>query len=200
MNRTVKITSGKFRGRILEAPGGDTHPMGERERLALFNMISGYLPGATVLDAFAGSGALGFEALSRGAKEVLFVDSSPKAENCIIDNMMSLGYFAILNSRPRLARDMIRYAEESGFLRQEKVDVVRKKVLAFKTDLRFDLILADPPYDRFNLSEVKHLVQFLKIGGIFVLSHPGEVTEIPHLKLQKTRKYAGAIISIFVKE
>ena len=59
----VRITSGKYRGRALKTPGGATHPMGSREKLALFNMVAGHLPGALVLDAFAGSGALGLEAL-----------------------------------------------------------------------------------------------------------------------------------------
>ena len=54
---TVKITSGNLRGRTLFTPGGNTHPMGAREKLALFNMISSYLKDATVLDAYAGSGA-----------------------------------------------------------------------------------------------------------------------------------------------
>ena len=66
--------------------------MGERERLALFNMISDYLPRTTVLDAFAGSGALGIEALSRGASEVVFVESNREAAQCIRRNLVSLGY------------------------------------------------------------------------------------------------------------
>ena len=79
MRQFIKITSGIFRGRNISTPGGKTHPMGERERLALFNMISEYLPKAAVLDAYAGSGALGIEAISRGADKVLFVDKSADA-------------------------------------------------------------------------------------------------------------------------
>ncbi|MBR0467972.1 RsmD family RNA methyltransferase, partial [Candidatus Saccharibacteria bacterium] len=60
----IKITSVKFRGRTIKSPDSKaTHPMGAREKLALFNMIADYLPGANVLDAYAGSGALGIEAL-----------------------------------------------------------------------------------------------------------------------------------------
>ena len=71
---TIKIASGIFRGRSIKSPKSSlTHPMGAREKLALFNMIVDDLPGSLVLDAFAGSGALGIEALSRGASEVVFV-------------------------------------------------------------------------------------------------------------------------------
>ncbi len=146
--------------------------MGERERLALFNMISEYVPDATVLDAFAGSGALGIEALSRGAKSAVFAEKTPVASQIIKDNLASLGVNGTVETC---------------------------KVSGFKSDTEFDLILADPPYDNFNLTEVEYLVQFLKKDGVFVLSHPGEVPEIQGLVLQKSRKYAGATISIFVK-
>ena len=75
----IKITSGKFRGRVIKSPNSRlTHPMGAREKLALFNMINDFLPGAQVLDAFAGSGALGIEAISRGAKSAAFIEKNAK--------------------------------------------------------------------------------------------------------------------------
>ena len=198
MNSFVKITAGEFRGRKITTPGGQTHPMGERERLALFNMIADYLPGAVVLDAYAGSGALGFEALSRGAKEVLFIDSSAKAESCIIDNMMTLGYYQILGGSE--APDPYKLAKEfdKGW-QGGAADVVRTKVANFQSEQRFDVILADPPYDRFVLAEIEHLGQFLKGAGLLVLSHPGDAPKIEGLALQKSKKYAGATISIYVK-
>lgn len=171
MNNTVRITSGKYRGRTIVTPGGKTHPMGERERLALFNMISEHVPGAAVMDAFAGSGALGIEALSRGAESVIFVESNSNASRLIKDSLASLG-----------TNGMVETCKVSGF----------------NSDRKFDLILADPPYDDFNLTEVEYLAQFLKEDGVFVLSHPGEAPEIQGLSLEKTRKYAGATISVFV--
>ena len=69
----------------------------------------------------------------------------------------------------------------------------------FGTDKDFDIILADPPYDKFNLEEVLHLTKFLKNDGVFILSHPGDTPVIPDLKLTKSRKYAGATISIYQK-
>lgn len=196
MSNTIRITSGELKGRKISTPGGKTHPMGERERLALFNMVSGHVPGAVVLDAFAGSGALGFEALSRGAREVLFVDSSPEAEHCIIENMMSLGYFELLGHS-----EMDPY--HSALAQKPKckgtADVIRAKISHFKTDKLFDLVLADPPYDRLKPDEIEHLVRFIKQGGILALSHPGDAPTMPGLTLKKSRKYAGATISVYVK-
>ena len=175
MKNIVKITSGLFRGRAVSTPGGKTHPMGERERLALFNMISEYLPGAVVLDAFAGSGALGLEALSRGADKIMFVDNSAEAVEAVKRNIAELG----VNSDAAKAN--------------------RMKVSQFETDVRFDVILADPPYDSFEITDIEHLVQFVKKEGILVLSHPYRAPDLPGVILEKSRKYAGATISVYVK-
>lgn len=172
MNK-VRIIAGNLRGRTIFTPGDGTHPMGERERLALFNMVQGFLPGALVLDAFSGSGALGIEAISRGADEACFVEKSRKACQVIRENLRDLGMGG---------------------------EVFCENVVNFTTDKRFEVILADPPYDRFEVTEVAHLTQFLKDGGILVLSHPGEAPELPETKLLKTKKYAGARISIYSKK
>ena len=169
---SIKITSGILRGRKINTPGGATHPMGERERLALFNMIVDFIPGASVLDAFAGSGALGIEALSRGASSVVFIEKNAKACAMIRDNLRDLG----LNA-----------------------DVFQGDVVNFTPDNEFDLVLADPPYDKFDINEVKHLLKFLRGGGVLVLSHPKEAPDLPGLKLLKSRKYAGATIYVYVK-
>lgn len=147
--------------------------MGAREKLALFNMISGYLPGALVLDAYAGSGALGIEALSRGAGEVEFIEKSHVAARVIRGNLQDLGIEA---------------------------EVVTGDVAKFTTSSQFDVILADPPYDVFKVEGVRHLVQFLAKNGVLVLSHPGEAPEIDGVILKQSRKYAGATISIYVKD
>ena len=170
---SIKITSGIYRSRAITTPGGKTHPMGERERLALFNMISDYIPGAVLLDAFSGSGSLGIEALSRGAEEVTFIENNSNAIKTIKDNLAALG---------------------------AEGEVVGSKVSTFSTDKVFDVVLADPPYDDFRINEVFHLLRFLKEGGVFVLSHPGEVPDLPGMKLDKSRKYAGATISIYFKK
>lgn len=168
----LKITSGKYRNRAIKTPGAGTHPMGARERLALFNMIFDALPGATVLDAYAGSGALGIEALSRGASKVVFVEKSPKASRTIRENLHALGV-------------------------EDETEVMMCDVVKFTTYEQFDVILADPPYDSFEVGGVNNVVKLLKKSGILVLSHPGEAPVFGELKLEKSRSYAGATISVY---
>ena len=169
----IRITSGKYRGRNIESPNSKlTHPMGSREKLALFNMIAGELDEARVLDAYAGSGALGIEALSRGAKDVVFVEKNAKICKIIRENLAKLGLSA---------------------------EVICSNVVDFTTPNLFDVIIADPPYDKFNLEDVNSLVRFLKQGGILVLSHPSEAPNIPEMTLNSSKKYADAHISVYVK-
>ena len=170
----IRITSGIFRGRSIASPKSNlTHPMGSREKLALFNLISDFLAEATVLDAYAGSGALGIEALSRGAKTVDFIEKTSKIAQTITNNLNSLN---INNAR-----------------------VINIDVDKFDTTKQYDIILADPPYDNFRLNSIIRLTKYLKNGGILVLSHPSSAPDIPDLKLTKTRKYATANITIYQK-
>lgn len=142
--------------------------MGERERLALFNKISEYLPGARVLDAFAGSGALGIEAMSRGAASVTFVEKSPKAAKIIRENLKTLGV--------------------NG-------DVVLGDANKYSSEEKFDVILIDPPYD--DIMAFSNPFFHLEKDGILVLSHPGEAPQLPGLMLLDSRKYAGATLSYY---
>ena len=167
---TVRITSGAYKGQVVTTPGGKTHPMGERERIALFNMTLDYIPGSRVLDAYAGSGALGIEALSRGASQVEFLEKSPTAAKTIRANLKKIGI---------------------------KARVVSGDASNFTSSEGFDVIIADPPYDSFDLEGVEYLSGFLKSGGVLVLSHPGEIPEILGLTLEKSRSYAGAKLSIY---
>ncbi len=172
---TIKITSGKFRGRAIASPNSKaTHPMGAREKLALFNMLNDYLTGANVLDAYAGSGALGIEALSRGANQVTFIERNHHAAQTIRKNLAELGL-----------------AEVST--------IYECSVKDFLTSERFDIILADPPYSEFEINGVKKIAKFLKESGILILSHPNEAPELADLTLQKTRAYANARISVYIK-
>lgn len=169
---SIKITSGIYKNRRLSTPGEGTHPMGERERLALFNMLGGHLEGTLVLDAFSGSGALGIEALSRGANKVIFVEKNPKASRIIRQNLSGI--------------------EANG-------EIITSSIRSYTSETKFDIILADPPYDNFDLNEIETLSDFVKEGGILALSHPGNAPEIPGMKLLKTRQYAAAHISIYIK-
>lgn len=166
---SVRLTGGIFSGRKISTPGEKTHPMGERERLALFNML-GNLAGLSVLDAFAGSGALGIEALSRGASLVVFVEKKAAAARVIRENLAALG--------------------TDG-------EVIIGDVANVGLDEKFDIIIADPPYDDFEIEKVLPLTGFLKERGMLVLSHSGEAPALDGLVLEKTRQYAGAHLSFY---
>ena len=179
----MRIISGLYKNRELLSPNDEkTHPTGSREKLALFNMLSSFLEGATVLDAFAGSGALGLEALSRGAKSVVFVEKSPKIAVVIRKNCDSL-------KLPSSAYEII-------------IKDVNK--IDFSSN-RFDIILADPPYNNFKIEEIERLVKILKPGGILALSSPKEISDkelsarISETELISSHTYAAARISLFRK-
>ncbi len=87
-NNQVRIISGKLGGRLIDTPKTDkTHPMGDRERAAIFNRLRGDIAGKDILDAFAGSGAIGLEALSLGANSVDFLENNQKAAKTIKANV-----------------------------------------------------------------------------------------------------------------
>ena len=91
-NKQIRIISGEFGGRLIGTPenNGKTQPMGDRERMAIFNRLREDIEGKRILDAFAGSGALGLEALSLGAAEVQFLERDSVAIRCIKDNLKKL--------------------------------------------------------------------------------------------------------------
>lgn len=120
----MRVIAGTHRGRPLTRPPADTtRPTGERAREALFSML-GDVGDADVLDLFAGSGALGIEALSRGAASAVFVDSSREATEAVQANLTTLG-------------------ERGEVVRRDALDYLRSAA----GQRRFDLVLCDPPYD-----------------------------------------------------
>lgn len=173
----MQIISGIYKNKPLKSPMSDkTHPMGSREKLALFNMLLPYLEGSTVLDAYAGSGALGLEALSRGAKFVTFVESSGKVAKTIKENLRSLGETA-----------------------EENSEIIVREIAKFEPKGNYDLIIADPPYNNFHPEEIEYLAKFLNPSGILALSHPGDAPIFSELTLIKSHTYAAATISIYEK-
>lgn len=178
----LRIIAGLFGGRLIEAPrGSTTHPMGDRVRSALFNMIKSELHEATVLDAFAGSGALGFEALSHGASSVLFVERDRVAGNIIAENIATLG----VESQARLVRAPL------------------ASWIATQPDgAEYDVIFADPPYHDEQFSTVHKLFGLLKPGGFMVLSHSGR-GEVPiqnEIVVVDNRSYGNAHLTFFRRE
>ena len=171
----VKITSGLFRDRELKAPqNGVTHPMGSREKLALFNSLSDKIKDKIILDVFAGTGALGLEALSRGASHVTFIEADKKAAEILKQNAIVLGVF-------------------------EQVRIYNTKAEKIDFDSPFDIVIADPPYEYFHDLPLSVLDRLAKTAGeYFVLSHPSDFD--PHAidaELLSTKAYAGSRITIF---
>lgn len=128
----MRVVAGRFGGRRLSAPRGRaTRPTSERVREALFSML-GEVEGARALDLYAGSGALGIEALSRGASVATFVDSGAGAVAAVRANLERLG---IERRGPGAEARVVRSGAEA-FLRS-----------AERRGERFDLVLCDPPYN-----------------------------------------------------
>ncbi|MGN0165927.1 MAG: 16S rRNA (guanine(966)-N(2))-methyltransferase RsmD [Lachnospiraceae bacterium] len=125
----MRVVAGSARSILLETPAGkETRPTTDRIKETLFNMLQPYVPGSVVLDLFAGSGALGIEALSRGADYACFVDMSREAVRCITGNVR----------RARLE-------ERSDVLLMDYRNAISGLRAKGKT---FDLVFLDPPYGR----------------------------------------------------
>jgi 16S rRNA (guanine966-N2)-methyltransferase len=177
----IRIISGSLGGRKIEAPDNSrTHPMSERIRNALFNSIGSEITGAKVLDAFAGSGAVGLEAISRGAISVTFVERDRIALKALTKNITSLGV-------------------------ENKCSVIRTTVgnwIDTNSTDQFDIIFADPPYHDTQFSTVRRLFGLLKPGGLMVLSHPGrgeEPTE-PGVVVVANRSYGNAFLTFYRRD
>ena len=180
----IRVIAGKYGGRKIDAPdfsNSRTKPMGERIRNAMFNRIGEEIRGARVLDAFAGTGSVGLEALSRGASFVTFVERDKIAQKILQKNVLSLG------------------AENES-------EIIRTTVnnwLETAEPEMYDIILADPPYHDLQLSTVSRLFGLLKPKGLMVLSHTGR-GEGPNLEngivVVDNRSYGNATLTSFRRE
>ncbi len=152
-NNTLRIIGGEWRGRklhFIDAP--NLRPTPDRVRETLFNWLQGQIHGARCLDLFAGSGALGLEALSRGASNVVFVEKTKPAAAQIESNLSLLkAKAAVINT------DAISYLKN--------------------TDQRFDIIFLDPPFRHNLLPEILEMIlkkKLLTEGGLIYLEHEAE--------------------------
>ena len=185
----LRLTGGIFRGQGIQAPkNSGTRPTQAKLRQALFNSLQLYLQDAKVLDLFAGSGALGFEALSRGAQEVVFVEESRTVVKLIEKNSDLLG------------------VREKVHLLGMSVDQAVPKILK---SAPFDIVLADPPYQ--EGWEMKLLTQLpwnelLAEGGRFCLewgvqkSAVSELpAELPYLEKVREKTYGDSILTTYLR-
>lgn len=181
----MRIVAGRFRGHRLTAPfGPDTRPTSDRLREAIFNILShgkDRLEGARVLDLFAGTGAMGLEALSRGAQFALFVEQATAARGAIRANIETLG----LTGQTRLFRR----------------DATRLGALPANAGGSFDLVFVDPPY-RHGLAE-RALASaeqggWLAPGAVVVIESASNETLAlaPSLTVEQTRHYGDTTITL----
>jgi 16S rRNA (guanine(966)-N(2))-methyltransferase RsmD len=127
----LRVIAGKYKGRRLETPTWDgLRPTSDKLRETLFNILAPRIEAARVLDGYAGTGAIGIEALSRGAAHVTFVDNDRRAAALVAENLKACGVEADYT---------IEYGDVPSVLRRVRADAL------------FDLILLDPPYDLDNL-------------------------------------------------
>lgn len=153
----MRVISGALGGRQFAAPAGHkTHPMSEKARGALFAVL-GDINGLTVLDSFAGSGALAYEAISRGAEMVVMAEMDKSAQQAITSNVEKLG---IAGKVTLFSGNCLRWSDRNR-------------------EQQFNIVLCDPPYDRILMRDIQKMSNHVKPGGLLVLSWPR------HLKVEE---------------
>lgn len=191
----MHIIAGAYKNQTLIAPkGGQTRPTSARLREALFNICQGCIADASFLDLFAGSGAIGLEALSRGASKVVLVDNSKDCGRCMTKNVAALK-----------VQDEARVICSDVFSTMKKLS---------SSGFQFDIIYADPPYEMkgtFNgqlLSYSQQLLYLLdtlpllKIDGLVFIEDvfsAEQLTHVPSLKLISSRRVGSTHLCEFKK-
>ena len=176
----MRIISGTRRGhKLIEFDGMDIRPTTDRVRESIFNLIQDFLYGSSVLDLFAGSGALSFESISRGAAEAVCVDIDKRSVSVIEENAKRLKL---------TDNTIIRNQSAESFIRV--------------TDKKFDIIFLDPPYNKgFVAPVIGDIVKYgiLNEGGIIVLESDSvdEHGEMEGLSILKQRKYGRTFVTIY---
>lgn len=174
----MRVIAGEWGGRRLQAPPGDaTRPTSDRVREALFSVLGERVAGARVLDLFAGSGALGIEALSRGAATATFVDSAPAALKALNTNLEALG-----------AEAEVRRQDARRFLAGASAE-----------ERQYDLVLLDPPYrlaGRLGGELSAILPAVLAPGGLVIAESDRREPLDLDLPLLDERRYGDTLIRI----
>jgi 16S rRNA (guanine966-N2)-methyltransferase len=174
----MRVIAGSARGRALVAPdGAATRPTTDRVREATFNALFSLddpVAGAHVLDLFAGSGALGIEALSRGAASATFVERSRPAATVIEQNLRRTGV-----------------ADRAEIVRADAFDWLRR------TPGRYDLVLCDPPYDFADWATLLDALGAVSApDALAVLESDRELDTGPDWEVIRSRRYGGTVVSI----
>lgn len=189
----MRIIAGLYKNRPISTPKGlKTRPTSSKLREALFNICQGYIENARFLDLFAGSGAMGLEALSRGAQCALFIDSNRESIKCIQANVKATNAGS---SCEIIFSDVFKALEQ-----------------LMKSGRQFDIIYADPPYDTyahqvlFSEKIVRLIDQgtLLKAGGVLFVEEGSkslpEIKELTTLRLLSSRRMGRALLQQYQRE
>ncbi len=202
-NMALRITGGRLRGRRIRTPTRGVRPTQDRVREGVFSSLAGVIPGARVLDIFAGSGALGIEALSRGGSFVCWVESDRKVFSILTENVRNL--CEPVESGPHVdgANSVI---PQTHVVMSEAIRFLRGPAPCTP----FDIIFADPPYDTDGTWLKKLLLvlsgrSMLKQKGIFIMESRSRIgiddgsTVCEGWVLIQTRFYGDTQITVFQK-
>jgi 16S rRNA (guanine966-N2)-methyltransferase len=180
----MRIIAGSAGGRRLRTlPGRHTRPTADRVKEAVFSILAVEVPGAQVLDAFAGSGALGLEALSRGAVAAWFCESNPAAARVCATNIAACAF-------------------TNAYLQPGDLFTVLPRLRREQPELRFDLIFLDPPYCSGLLDQALSLIArdgWLGPGGVVVAESAAAepVLDYAGFSLAKDKKYGDTAIRFY---
>ena len=174
----LKVIAGEKKGFILKVPK-DTRPLLSKAKSALFSILKEYIEGSVILDLYAGSGALGIEALLRGAKYVEFVDISKNAVNIISENIHKTNF------------------QDQSDVHKMPAEIYVKKNKNVKD---FDIIFIFQPYDKTNEDILKNAKKLLKNKGILVFETQKnkEVKHIKGLKMVDKRIYNKTSLLFYI--
>jgi len=175
----MRIIAGRLGGRNFDSPHHHkTHPMSEKMRGALFNVL-GDISDLTIFDAYGGSGAIAFEAISRGAAKALITEIDPIVAKTITANIKSLGV-------------------------QDVVRLVRANAASYSKNYpyeQYDIVVCDPPYDDIHPTQIMQLGSSVIKDGLLVVSRPTDLAnfELEDLELISEKNYGDGTLAFYRK-
>ncbi len=176
----MRVITGSVRGKKLSVlEGNDVRPTTDKVKEAIFSIIQFELPGAKVLDLFAGSGQLGIEAISRGAEKVFFVDKAKASINIITENISATGF-----------------EDKSKVIFMDSLDYLKS------SKEKYDIVFLDPPYNHGILEQVLPLLEsHMNNGGRIICEHEQRLIlpeKIGSICLKKKYKYGKIEVSQYI--
>lgn len=173
----MRVIAGKYKGRTLIAPKGDTRPTLDRTKETLFNILNFRLQGAVVLDLFAGSGQLAIESISRGAARAVLCDNSRDAVTAIRTNYAKIG-------------------------ESPDINICSYQSYLTRCNIRFDVIFVDPPYKSgYYVDVLRKIAEYglLNEGGVVVCEHSAEdfIEDVDGLNVYDCRKIGAVKFSFY---